>query len=172
MISSKKIVKIDGFNDYYICNNGDIIGKNGVILKYTHNNNGYPYAILYKDRKKYTKRPYVLVAQHFIPNPNNLPQVNHKDGDKDNCNDWNLEWSTASSNIKHAYDTGLHKPNIYHNRCVMQTTSSGKVIPYRSIRDAEAQTGIDRSAISRCCNHKALTAGNCRWQFVDERSNG
>lgn len=50
-----------------------------------------------------------LVAQHFIPNPNNLPQVNHKDGNPHNNHLRNLEWVTPKQNIHHAWDLGLAK---------------------------------------------------------------
>lgn len=48
-----------------------------------------------------------LIAKAFVPNPDKLPQVNHKDGDPKNNRADNLEWVTASQNIKHAYDIGL-----------------------------------------------------------------
>lgn len=52
-----------------------------------------------------------LIAQAFLPNPSNLPEVNHKDGNKANCAMNNLEWQTSKENRKHAKDTGLWKYN-------------------------------------------------------------
>lgn len=48
-----------------------------------------------------------LVATEHIPNPLNLPEINHKDGNKLNNNDWNLEWSTGFDNMQHGYKNGL-----------------------------------------------------------------
>lgn len=58
------------------------------------------------------KRIHILVATCFIPNPENKPQVNHKDGDKLNNHVDNLEWVTSSENLQHAYDTGLKFQHI------------------------------------------------------------
>lgn len=54
-------------------------------------------------------RVHRLVALHFIPNPNNLPEVNHIDGDKNNNHVSNLEWCTNLQNIRHSYKIGTHK---------------------------------------------------------------
>lgn len=78
------------------------------ICKHSVNESGYAIIPLSRGNKSYGCRINRLVAQHFKPNPLELPEVNHMDGDKLNNNDWNLEWSTESDNRKHAYDTGLN----------------------------------------------------------------
>jgi len=62
---------------------------------------------LYKDKKYKNYQVHRLVAQTFIPNPNNLPQINHIDGDSLNNRINNLEWCDNSHNLKHAVETGL-----------------------------------------------------------------
>lgn len=73
-------------------------------MSYTLNNRGYLSVVI---RRK-TYMVHRLVAQAFIPNPQNKPFVNHKDGDKTNNHVDNLEWCTAAENNQHARDTGLH----------------------------------------------------------------
>lgn len=77
------------------------------ILTTQHFDTGYCYVVLSKDGTSYNVLLHRLVAEAFIPNPENKPEVNHKDGDKDNNFDWNLEWATPSENIQHAYSLGL-----------------------------------------------------------------
>ena len=101
---------INNYDDYFVSNYGRIKslkGKNERILKITHNNFGYAQVCLSKNNKSKTFRLNRLVAEHFISNPDNLPQVNHIDGNKDNNNVNNLEWCTASYNTKHAFDNNL-----------------------------------------------------------------
>lgn len=69
--------------------------------------NGYYRVTLAKNGKKINKYLHRLLAEHFIENSNNLPQVNHKDGDKLNCSLDNLEWVSAKENTIHAYKHGL-----------------------------------------------------------------
>lgn len=69
--------------------------------------NGYLRVVLFKDGKRNHFLVHRLVAEAFIPNPDNKPQINHIDGNKFNNYVGNLEWTTAHENTQHSYDTGL-----------------------------------------------------------------
>ena len=70
---------------------------------------GYFRCALSKNNILTTYKVHRLVAQAFIPNPNNYPQINHIDGNKKNNCVWNLEWCTDKENVNHALKTGLRK---------------------------------------------------------------
>lgn len=94
---------------WYVNEKGEIfrkIKRTGVTFKVEPklNHNGYPYV----SSKQAVHR---IVAQTFIPNPENKTQVNHKDGNKLNNHVDNLEWCTPSENVKHAFNTGLKSIN-------------------------------------------------------------
>lgn len=78
------------------------------LLSLTNTSTGYKKVELVKDGKRKGFKVHRLVAQAFIPNPDEKPQVNHIDGDKTNNYVDNLEWATASENSIHAYNTGLN----------------------------------------------------------------
>lgn len=90
------------------------------ILKLALSSKGHLRAHLYKDGKTKLLFVHVLVAKAFIPNPENKPCVNHKDGNKQNNSIDNLEWVTQSENVKHAYETGLKKSGCEHCRAVLK----------------------------------------------------
>ncbi len=79
------------------------------IIKGHITSNGYPGVSLYKDGLKHDKYIHRLIGKQFIPNPENKPQINHKDGDKLNNRLDNLEWVTDQENKQHAYGIGLKK---------------------------------------------------------------
>lgn len=98
------------YKGYYISNFGNLKGRSNKLVKLTVNKRGYYCHTIYPEgRKSKCKclRIHRLVAKAFIPNPNNLPLVNHKDGNKTNNHIDNLEWCDCSYNTKHAYAIGL-----------------------------------------------------------------
>lgn len=86
---------------------GGFAKKKGCLLKLITDKDGYFNVNLKRNQKTNTKRVHRLVAIAFIPNPENKPQVNHKNGIKNDNRVENLEWATLSENRQHAYDTGL-----------------------------------------------------------------
>lgn len=107
------------------------------------------------------------VAIHFVPNPYNLPQVNHDDGNKLNNNDWNLKWCTPKENIDHAFSTGLNKPtpnNTYACKAVVQMSMEGLVInEFPSLSEVNRQLGYKHSNISRVINGIKPHAYGYKW---------
>ena len=102
--------QINGYNNYYIYDNGDVLNiSTNKILKGSIGENGYKYYRLSKDNNKTMFYAHRLVAEHFLENPNFLPTVNHKDGNKLNNQLSNLEWVSYSENTKHAHDNNLIK---------------------------------------------------------------
>ena len=87
----------------------------GKILVQTPNRRKYLEVRLFKDGESIPKIVHRLIAKAFISNPNDLPQVNHKDGDKKNNSVANLEWITNSENQKHAYKLGLQPSRAGEN---------------------------------------------------------
>lgn len=82
-------------------------GKPPYILKIFISKTGYYVVNLHINGKGRTRKLHRLYAIEFIPNPNNYPQINHRDGNKLNLNDDNLQWSTQKMNAHHAFRTGL-----------------------------------------------------------------
>ena len=103
-----------------------------------------------------------LVAQTFIPNPDNLTEVNHKDEDKINNKVSNLEWCDRKYNINYGTRT---------DRCskqVIQFTKDGVFVrEWKSTRDVERNLGYFHSYISKCCNGRYKSAYNFIWKFKD-----
>lgn len=170
---------IKGYTSYYkISNYGrvksteryvkhNVIGVKKIvrerILKTALMSDGYPGVSLTKKNRPESKLVHSLVAIHFIKNPLRLPQVNHKDGDKQNNYYKNLEWVTSSGNAIHAYSIGLRKKRpppskkeLHRLRDGMKSIpitllhiGTGKILKYKSVSEASRAIGVDQSTISK-----------------------
>ena len=98
-----KQVLIKNSDNYFVREDGKVIGKTGIVLK-ENIVHGYAYVSVKTDGKFRPRRVHRLVAEAFIPNPDKLPEVNHIDGVKTNNHVSNLEWATSQQNSKHAID--------------------------------------------------------------------
>ena len=183
----KDIVGYEGY--YQVSNKGRIksierkIARNdgkfnyikSKILRCKKVGSDYLGVILCKNGEKLTKTIHRLVAEAFIPNPKDKPDVNHKDGIKRNNAVSNLEWVTKKENSRHAFINKLNVPPIpgkgrenKKSRPVIQKTIDNNIVcRFESITYASQKTGIYASGIVRNCLGKLKSAGGFRWKYAE-----
>ena len=146
------------------------------ILKLGINHKGYLQVKLTKDSKSKTFVVHRLVAQTFILNPNNLPQVDHYDDNKENNIAYNLQWISNEDNMAKSWQTGARSIEKTYKRgkdnacarIVNQYNLEGNFIKtWYCIRDIENELGCDNRNISACCRHKRPTAYGYKWEYAD-----
>lgn len=151
------VVRCYRIQSHDICNN---ISIRGHIMRPRPDEDGYlRIGLTAKGKKSKLLAVHRLVAEAFIPNPNNLPVVNHKDGNKQNNNVENLEWCTVYENNRHAIETGLKGPESYKNAGqVTKEKRSMKVrcietnMEYSSMIEAERQLNLWWGSVSESVN--------------------
>lgn len=139
-----------------------------LIMKQTSDDEGYLSVGLTKDNKQTSYRVHRLVAQAFIPNLENKPEVNHKDGVKYNNLSTNLEWCTDSENMIHALEHGLFRPNRHHLASIshLGTAKTSKRVRcietgqiFRSQLEADRQLGLRDGSVSNARLHNRPVNG-------------
>lgn len=160
---------IKGFDSFYEINNlGQIRNKNGKILKTSINSGGYEIISLRKNGK--CKRLYIhrLVATHFIPNPNNYREVNHKNENKLDNRVENLEWCNRRYNA--IYGTKLERQRQANplKKQIAQYSLSDEIIKiWESITLASRELSISRANIVQCLRGNGRkTAGGFKWKEI------
>ena len=133
---------------------GHVKNKHGRILK-PEIRTGYYSVDLMKNGKRYKFRVHRLVAEAFIPNPDNLPMVNHKDEDKLNNLASNLEWCDNTYNSQYPNNLGVYCFDLDKY--------------FKSASEASVHTGVCRTSIVKCCNHKLQRAGSMLWCYSKDK---
>ena len=156
----EEFTRIKDFDNYYINSNGVIIRvgfKTIRVIKGKIDKNGYNEVGIYNnDEIREFKRVHRLVAEAFIPNPNNFPIVNHIDGDKLNNSVGNLEWTTVSGNTLHSFRVLGRTPKATTNKPVtFKNITTGEVISFISVNDAADYFKYSSRQMSRLINGKA-----------------
>lgn len=168
-----------GYNIHFDGKKIDIIGKDGKFLKLHKNRNGYFNVNCYRSGEKKTFLLHRLVASAYLPNPKDLPEVNHKDGDKTNNLPSNLEWIDRSGNMKHGIEKGLipksmvsrtgkkhWKSKVVQLFIRLHPNDKWELISeFESTGDAERKTGYNRKSIQDACKGRLKTYKGFKWKY-------
>lgn len=147
-------------------NNGGTQVVNERLLKQRVDKDGYLAVTLCKSGRHYGRRVSRLVAEAYIPNPLNLPVVNHKDENKQNNDADNLEWCTVQYNT--TYGTGIERMAKKQGRPVLQISDGDVIAEYYSSQCASRSTGIPQANIHKVCSGLRHRAGGYEWRFKNE----
>ena len=155
---------------YKVTDDGRVFNKDNKELPQYLLKRGYHFVLLWKDNHQKTKLVHRLVAEAFIPNPDNLPQVNHKDEDKDNNTIDNLEWCTNYYN--NHYGTGNTRRRASSIEKAKQLGECKEVIcladgkRFYSISEAARYYGICMQRVSKSCSRH--TNGELPFRYYSE----
>ena len=164
-----------------------MVRRKGVFMKQQTNKKGYKTVMLHDSSRVRSTTVHRLVAEAFIPNPDNKSQVNHIDTDKTNNSVSNLEWNTQEENMAHAKKhnlfknktekqikacaKNLEKAYIKRRRPVDMYTLDGHYIKtFESIRKASAETNTSGSHITSVCKGYRGSSGGYKWKYTEGRA--
>ena len=136
------------------------------ILKPRKNTNGYLHVILCKDGHKKTVKIHRLVAEAFIPNPQGLETVNHKDEVKTNNVASNLEWMSRADNINYGTHNKRVSEALSKQVQMFDKFTCELLATFPSLMEAGRVTGINQGDISSCCRGKLKSAGGYIWKYL------
>lgn len=141
------------------------------ILRQQKKRGGRLVAKLLKNGKAKYWQVHRLVALHFIPNPENKPQVNHIDGNPSNNHVTNLEWATPSENVNHAFRIGLMKGVKGKDRwqskpVVMLDLQGNELEKFESISQASKKFGYHKGNIISCCKGRYEQCYGFKWAYT------
>jgi hypothetical protein len=145
-----------------------------ILIPTPHYKNGYLSVMLKKERVSKRVTVHRTVAKHFVPNPNNLPEVNHEDGIKSNCNYSNLKWCDRSYNNQHAFNNGLktgsNRGNFnktYYNSKPIIAIQDTAIIEFNSIKSCARYLNVERTAVQHSIKRKNICKGHSIYRLND-----
>ena len=152
---------------YQVSNMGRVKSlRNNIILRQGITM-GYKRVLLYTNNSPKNYYIHRLVAMAFIPNPDNLPQVNHKDEDKANNCISNLEWCDCKYNS--SYGTRGKRIARSKSKKVLQFKPDGTFVKeWKSTKDVERNLGFNHANISACCRNIRKSAYGYIWKYKNE----
>lgn len=143
--------KIVGYERYYVNENGEVfsVKKNSTIkICQWLSTTGYYKVCLHKNNTKHEHYVHRLVAQAFVPNPNNLPQVMHKNDIKTDCRAENLAWGTNQQNTADGYKHGCYKFKERCHKVQAVHKITGETLVFNSIRQCAEYLGYNRKCLT------------------------
>lgn len=155
---------------YKVSNKGRLYSlKRFKVLKPYTNKCGYKMIMLQRNKVSHYTSIHRLVASAFLPNPNSLPQVNHKDENPSNNNVENLEWCTAKYNINYGNRNRKVSDKALH---ISQYTKDNKfVAEYPSISYIVEAFGYNESPLYKCCQGTRKSAYGYIWKYTNGSKN-
>ena len=158
---------VEDYDHYEVNNLGQVRHRQRQkILKPRANKGGYLYVNFKISGKNTNFAIHRLVAKAFLPNPNNLPEVNHKNSDTTDNRVENLEWCDTSYNSNYSYQKQENKD--CRGKMVAQYDKQGNLIcEYPSLGSAAEATNGSLGGISNCCHGRTKTSGGYVWKFTE-----
>lgn len=151
--------------------------SNEKILKQANTPKGYLVVCLRKNNKAKVYRVHRLVAQAFIPNPEDKPQINHIDNNRKNNKVDNLEWVNNSENQQHAFKYGNQKrykgsKNYSAIKITQYDKDNNFISEWGSITEASIKNNISSTSINNCLRKRSKSAGGFIWKYKENGRNG
>lgn len=153
--------------DYSVSTEGEVRKDTTNYILSQSSQQDYKFVTLFINGEQKRMRVHRMVAETFIPNPENKPYVNHINCKRDDNNVENLEWVTPSENTQHAVASGVM--NNGRKRAVIQYNLKGeKMCVFESASEAARQTGGSQSKITMCCRKQRESANDYQWRYADD----
>lgn len=174
--------KIEGYDNYEVSNTGKVRTHNwmnqGITKEMSPSKcRGYLQVNLFRNNRQKCFRIHRLVAKAFIPNPNNLREVNRIDGNKENNSVENLEWCTREENLKHEHRTGLGNKareglirsfEARRKAIIATPKNGGEKMEFISIQEAGRQLNINATKICACLKGRAKSTSGYVFEYKEE----